>query len=199
MMRMKKYLVLSLLILVSLLSSCRWEILSNNVNAIQGEDYTSDTFAVFTGEAPKNVRASKGASTSTITVSFSPVQGADYYHVYRADVQRNVDISTIDLDELSWKRIQRVDNPSNARILSITDEIRDNFVSSDGLGKNATKFLYRVQAGSDYTDTYYFIEGEYSDVVIGYTLSPPLSLSATKGKYDDRVELSWDQIEGATG
>lgn len=199
MMRMKKYLLLSLLILISLLSSCRWEILSNNVNAIQGEDYTSDTFAVFTGEAPKNVRASKGASTSTITVSFSPVQGADYYHVYRADVQRNVDVSEIDLDELTWKRIQRVDNPANARILSITDEIRDNFVSSDGLGKNATKFLYRVQAGSDYTDTYYFIEGEYSDVVIGYTLSPPLSLSATKGKYDDRVELSWDQIEGATG
>lgn len=199
MMRMKKYLLLSLLILISLLSSCRWEILSNNVNAIQGEDYTSDTFAVFTGEAPKNVRASKGASTSTITVSFSPVQGADYYHVYRADVQRNVDVSEIDLDELTWKRIKRVDNPANARILSITDEIRDNFVSSDGLGKNATKFLYRVQAGSDYTDTYYFIEGEYSDVVIGYTLSPPLSLSATKGKYDDRVELSWDQIEGATG
>ena len=199
MMRIKNYLLLSLLILISLLSSCRWEILSNNVNAIQGEDYTSDTFAVFTGEAPKNVRASKGASTSTITVSFSPVQGADYYHVYRADVQRNVDVSEIDLDELTWKRIQRVDNPANARILSITDEIRDNFVSSDGLGKNATKFLYRVQAGSDYTDTYYFIEGEYSDVVIGYTLSPPLSLSATKGKYDDRVELSWDQIEGATG
>lgn len=199
MMRKKKYLLLSLLILISLLSSCRWEILSNNVNAIQGEDYTSDTFAVFTGEAPKNVRASKGASTSTITVSFSPVQGADYYHVYRADVQRSVDVNEIDLDELTWKRIQRVDNPANARILSITDEIRDNFVSSDGLGKNATKFLYRVQAGSDYTDTYYFIEGEYSDVVIGYTLSPPLSLSATKGKYDDRVELSWDQIEGATG
>ena len=52
---------------------------------------------------------------------------------------------------------------------------------------------------SDYTDTYYFIEGEYSDVVTGYTLSPPLSLSATKGKYDDRVEIFWDQIEGATG
>ena len=186
-------------VMLFLLASCNWDVLSNKVSEISGGDYTSTSFDIFTGDAPRNLVASKAASTTDIGLSFSPVKGADYYLVYRADIPREYDDSEIDPDSLKWARIGRVEPVSSAdnRKLSIVDSITDDFESSNGDGKDFTKFLYRVQAGSVYTDTYYPIEGKMSDIVIGYTLAPPSGMTSSAGDFEDRIELTWQQSDGA--
>ena len=197
-MKKTNFMIISAVMLF-LLASCNWDVLSNKVSEISGGDYTSTSFDIFTGEAPRNLVSSKAASTTDIGLSFSPVKGADYYLVYRADIPRKGDTSEIDPDSLKWVRISRVEPVSSAdnRKLSIVDSINDDFESSNGEGKDLTKFLYRVQAGSVYTDTYYPIEGKMSDIVIGYTLAPPSGMTSSAGDFEDRIELTWQQSDGA--
>ena len=196
---MKKKLSFVLLVLACfILSSCNWNVLNEEIIELEGEDYASTAFEVFTGEAPRNVKVSKAASTTEIAVSFSAVKGADYYNIYRAVVSRNVNLSEIDSDSLSWTRIGYVEEEGKRQSVYV-DTISENYVSPSGENKDRVKFLYKVQAGSSYTDTYYFTEGNMSEIVEGYTLAPPLSINATKGQYDDRIELTWTQVAGVRG
>ena len=196
---MKKKLSFILIVLACfILSSCNWNVLNEEIIELEGEDYASKAFEVFTGEAPRNVKVSKAASTTEIAVSFSSVKGADYYNIYRSVVSRNVNLSDINPDTLTWTRIGYVEEEGKRQSVYI-DTINENYVSPTGENKDRVKFLYKVQAGSSYTDTYYFTEGKMSEIVEGYTLAPPLSITATKGQYDDRIELTWTQVAGVRG
>ena len=196
---MKKILLVVLLVLTCfILSSCNWNVLTEQIVELEGEDFNSSSFEVFTGEAPRNVKVSKAASTTEIAISFSSVKGADYYNIYRSVISRSEDLAEVDLPSLIWTRIGYVEEEGKRQSVYI-DTINENYVSPSGENKDRVKFLYKVQAGSSYTDTYYFTEGKMSEIVEGYTLAAPLSITATKGQYDDRIELTWTQVEGVRG
>ena len=129
---MKKKLSFVLLVFACfILSSCNWDVLNEEIIELEGEDYASTAFEVFTGEAPRNVKVSKAASTTEIAVSFSAVKGADYYNIYRAVVSRNVNLSEINPDSLSWSRIGYVEEEGKRQSVYV-DTINENYVSPSG-------------------------------------------------------------------
>lgn len=188
---MKKYIYL-FLTSIFMFVSCNADILTNNINKIETKPNTSNTTAVFTGEAPKNVWASQAYYTDRIVVSFDGVNGADYYNIHRAEVPRTQ--TKIEFDDLVWERIPY-------QIQSTSDNIRYTYVDTDidNDKKNNIMYCYSITAGSYFVDSRGGLESKYSNVVEGWTLSPPISLSAAQGEDDEYIELRWSQVGMVSG
>ena len=99
-----------------LFCSCNADILSSDVPTYTGETSSSDTRVLFSGEAPKNIYASKSYYQDRIVVSFDSVTGADYYEVYTAKVAR--DTRDYDVTSLQWMRNDsNIEDTGKAQIL----------------------------------------------------------------------------------
>lgn len=182
-----------LLIFVSVLfTSCNWNILTDHVDEITGSNGSSN-IAVFTGTAPMNLSASKGVSKDSITVSFSPVSGATYYNIYRAEYERGK--SPENMDSLKWSLIDVVESSSSR--ITYKDTIPMEL--ENGLLRDELKFYYKVKAGSDYADAFLSVKAMDSEIVEGWTLSAPRSITATQGTYMNRIEIVWPQVYGTDG
>lgn len=188
---MKKYIYL-LLALMILFVSCNADIFTNSIEKLETKPSTSNTTAVFTGEAPRNVWASQSYYTDRVIVSFDGVGGADYYNIHRAIVPRTQ--SNIDFDDLVWERIPY-------QIQSTSGNIRYTYEDTDidNDNKNSVMYCYSITAGSYFVDSRGGLESQYSNVVEGWTLSPPISLSATQGEDDEYIELRWSQVGMVSG
>ena len=68
---MKK--ILLIILAVMMLCSCNWGILNGKDPAMDPDQGSADSFAVFTGAAPRNIQATKSSYTDSIVVSFDAV------------------------------------------------------------------------------------------------------------------------------
>lgn len=187
-----KKIVYILISLILLFVSCNADILTSDIDRIDTETDSNNTMTVFTGDAPKNVWASQSYYTDRIVISFDGVNGADYYNIHRAVVPRSE--TNIDFDSLTWERIP-YQIPSESGSIRYT--YTDYNIDSDK--KDSYMYCYSITAGSYFVDSRGGIDSEYSDVVEGWTLAPPVSLSATQGDDDEFIELRWSQVGMVSG
>ena len=178
-------------VVISLLCSCNWNIYNGNNPSVDAESGLSGSVALFSGDAPRNVQATKSSYTDRIVVSFDAVRGADYYRIYRASVPRGEKVS--DPESYEWKRTEYdlIPEDSSSRIYW-TDE------SIESSTKNSTKYIYRILAQS-YLSPTVNAEAEYSAVAEGWTLSPPETVTASGGLSETVVYLSWSPVDSIKG
>lgn len=187
---MKKLILIVLAVLM--LCSCNWGILNGKDPSIENGQGSMDSFAVFTGAAPRNIQATKSSYTDSIVVSFDAVRGADYYRIYRTVVPRSENVSS-DPEAYEWKRVEYDLIPE-----SNTDRIYWTDNSIDSAAKTSSKYLYRVLAQSYLSPDANAI-ASYSDIAQGWTLSPPATITATGGTSEDVVYLSWSPVDSIKG
>lgn len=175
---MMRFLVLPLVL--SMLVSCNLSIFDQGVedrgHRIPSENMPS-TEVAFSREAPKNVAATSAYYQDRINVSWSPVDGADYYTVERAEVDKLVALSS----NLTWGEI------GDAKSTGFTDRS-----STLQAGKY---YAYRVTA-HQVTKDGTIISGSVSSVSYGTLLAPPEDLSASKGESYDVITVTWRQMPG---
>ena len=180
-----------LFIVIVLFSSCNWNIIDGE--HLTGDDTGSgiDSTVLFTGEAPRNLRVSQAAYPDRITLSFSSVNHADYYNIYRAQVDSSyVNDGEYD-DSLFWELIDIVPDTGVSHILySDTNDL-----SSDA----GIAYLYCVQAGNDYATAFLERNPEFSTVEKGWLLTAPSSITASQGTSPDYVEITWTNVEKVNG
>lgn len=173
-----------------LFCSCNADILSSDVPTYTGETSSSDTRVLFSGQAPKNIYASKSYYQDRIVVSFDSVTGADYYEVYTAKVAR--DTRDYDVTSLQWMRNDsNIEDTGKAQILFSfypEEEEKDDYY-----------YLFSVRAASYYNGGRNINTGDASSVAEGWTLSPPANVSASQGLFSDRINLSWEQLDNIRG
>ena len=187
---MKK--ILLIILAVMMLCSCNWGILNGKDPAMDPDQGSADSFAVFTGAAPRNIQATKSSYTDSIVVSFDAVRGADYYRIYRTAVPRSENLLA-DSEAYEWKRVEYDLIPENN-----TGRIYWTDNSINQATKTSTKYLYRVLAQSYLSPDANAI-ASYSDIAQGWTLSPPATITATGGISQDVVYLSWDPVDSIKG
>ena len=187
---MKK--ILLIILTVMMLCSCNWGILNGKDPAMDPDQGSADSFAVFTGAAPRNIQATKSSYTDSIVVSFDAVRGADYYRIYRTSVPRSENLLA-DSESYDWKRVEYDLIPENN-----TGRIYWTDNSINQATKTSTKYLYRVLAQS-YLSPDANVIASYSDIAQGWTLSPPATITATGGLSQDVVYLSWDPVDSIKG
>lgn len=142
----------------------------------------------FTGEAPRNVYASQSNFNGYVVLSFDAVSGADSYDIERIIVDRNE--ADAEIDNTAWRIIKTLQAEDGTSRYTYRDE-----AASDG----SKIYLYRVQANSLYAELALDITSEYSEVVRGWPLSPPVSLTTTQGTYTDRIILEWSRMDLVKG
>lgn len=142
-----------------------------------GEDNLSKTiqfgamrFVLLTPfELPENVQATDGMYHDHVQITWSEVNGASSYEVYRAE-------------SLEGARTQ----------IGITEQL----VFNDSSINPGTIYYYWVKACNLHGC------GGYSEADSGWAVvdfpGKPIGLNATDGTFNDKVDLSWDETDGAT-
>ena len=185
---MRKYFALASIILVFILASCNWNVISSDLDdSSSNGSSNADSIVLFNGDAPKNVFASQARFNGEVVVSFDGVAGADSYTIERVALDKT---STEEPKEEDWRIIATVS----------ADSDNSGYRYSDTSANNGDKvYLYRVKAGSMYADFIGTVEAKYSEVAKGWPLSPPTSLNATQGVYTNKIILEWSQIDLVRG
>ena len=117
---------------------------------------------------PSNVSASDGSSTAGVTISWSSTTGANSYKIYR----------------------YTSNNSSSASSIGTTSSTS----YSDMTATAGTVYYYWVKALNTDNDQ----ESSLSSCDTGYRkLSAPTGVSASDGKYADKVTVSWSVVSGA--
>ncbi len=143
---------------------------------------------------PANVKASKGISSDSITIEWSPVEKASSYNIYRTPSDSSGDID-------SYEHIVNVVGESYEDRSANNGEYAYvvTSVMSDG-----TESLKQDPASSEYPfpmEVNMYNEEEKSNV--GYLLMAPSQLAVYSvtdqdGKYADYVRVEWIRSKGAT-
>lgn len=185
---MRRYFALASIILVFILASCNWNVISSDLDdSSSNGSSNADSIVLFNGDAPKNVFASQARFNGEVVVSFDGVAGADSYTIERVVLDKT---STEEPKEEEWRIIATVS----------ADSDNSGYRYSDTSANNGDKvYLYRVKAGSMYADFIGTVEAKYSEVAKGWPLSPPTSLNATQGAYTNKIILEWSQIDLVRG
>ena len=183
--------VFSLLSLL-MLSSCNWDVFAGEeLEVVAGDIHNESASVLFTGAAPRNLRVSKAGYPDRITLSFSAVPHADFYRIYRAEVDSTFENNGVYDDSLHWDLIDYVDDAGGRSIL---------YSDQTDLSPSANKaYLYCVQAGSDYAEVFLETFPEYSSVEMGWLLNPPETLSADQGIATDYIEITWSSVANVKG
>ena len=183
--------VFSLLALL-MLSSCNWDVFAGEeLEVVAGDIHNESASVLFTGAAPRNLRVSKAGYPDRITLSFSTVPHADFYRIYRAEVDSTFENNGVYDDSLHWDLIDYVDDAGGRSIL---------YSDQTDLSPSANKaYLYCVQAGSDYAEVFLETFPEYSSVEMGWLLNPPETLSADQGIATDYIEITWSSVANVKG
>lgn len=183
-----RILIISLIISFAF-TSCNWNMYSSDSEKPDsGSSGSIGITNTFTGEAPRNVYASQSNFNGYVVVSFDAVSGADSYDVERIIIDRSS--SEAEIDNTAWRIIRTLPSESGVSRYTYRDE-----AASDG----SKIYLYRVKANSLFAELSQNIKAEYSEVVRGWPLSPPVSLTATQGTYTDRIILEWSRMELVKG
>ena len=183
--------VFSLLALL-MLSSCNWDVFAGEeLEVVAGDIHNESASVLFTGAAPRNLRVSKAGYPDRITLSFSTVPHADFYRIYRAEVDSTFENNGVYDDSLYWELLETVDDTGGRSIL---------YSDKKDLSPSANKaYLYCVQAGSDYAEVFLETFPEYSSVEMGWLLNPPETLSADQGIATDYIEITWSSVANVKG
>ena len=119
-------------------------------------------------ESPDDVSASDGLYTDKVRITWSSVTGATYYKIYRHTNSTPVGVTT--LSEY------------------VSGTYYDDVSADPGMS-----YFYWVKAATDSR------ESEYGESDEGWVkLSPPQNISASDGTYDDRVQITWRGVSGAS-
>lgn len=164
----KSVLILAMVLL--LFSSCSYFETWTEADSVPAGTGTSDAYANFTGAAPSSVNATKSRYSGAVNLSWNSVSGADYYEVYRAETASS---STPSASSVSWTKV------ASPYSTSYYDEDVEDGVF----------YAYRVRARSE---SQIAVIGSYSSVAVGWTLSAPSGLSATKGESEEYIEITWE-------
>lgn len=183
-----RILIISLFISL-VFTSCNWNIYSSDSEKPDNEATGSVGITnTFTGEAPRNVYASQSNFNGYVVLSFDAVSGADSYDIERIIIDRTQ--ADAEIDNTAWRIIRTLQAEAGTSRYTYRDES-----ASDG----SKIYLYRVKANSLYAELALDITAEYSDVVRGWPLSPPVSLTTTQGTYTDRIILEWSRMDLVKG
>ena len=183
----RKNIVFVLIFVLFMLASCNWNTLSSGLSDATGGNTSTGSIAIFDGDAPKNVYASQARFNGEVVVSFDGVVGADSYIIERTVQDKT---NTEAPAEEDWRIIATISADASNSSYRYTDTSANN-------GDNV--YLYRVKAGSLYSDFVGTVTAKYSETAKGWPLSPPTSLSATQGVYTNKIILEWSQIDLVRG
>ncbi len=162
-----------------------YRICAENVGkGLESSDYTDPTEDLTDGTGwllppPSNVEAWKGKSTSEIQISWSEVDGASYYYIYRGEKE-------------------------NGNGMEYIDSVRGNETSYSNsilTSEQGTEFYYKVCAITSTGES-----STYSAIAMGYTLldgapSAPDNVKVVDGLGTSKESLtvSWDDVSVADG
>jgi fibronectin type 3 domain-containing protein len=123
-------------------------------------------------EEPDDVNATDGDSTSSVTITWTASDQAQYYRVYRS----------------TWAGGYKTD----------LGYIPGAYTTClDTTGTPGTDYYYYVKAFKD--DPVYDFDSDYSDYDMGYRrIGLPSGIWATDGTFTDKVVVSWGPVTGAT-
>ncbi|MCB0488641.1 MAG: hypothetical protein KDC99_09190 [Cyclobacteriaceae bacterium] len=124
---------------------------------------------------PTNIEISKGLFADRIALRWSSVANADKYRLHKFD-------STLGDYEL-------------------LDETADTLYSDEFTGTPGKKVFYKIQAFNSPELTSEFSKPEYGFLAEtkSLALGVPPGLTASKGNYKDKIQLSWYSVVGASG
>ena len=185
---MEKHIMRFLILIISIvaLTSCNWNIISANPEDLNPGSDNPASVIVFTGEAPKNVYASQAVYADSVIVSFDGVAGADTYILERIIVEK----ASPEYEETDWRILSIIPADSSSNRYSYTDT---DITTADYV------YLYRVKASSLYSEFKGDVTAKYSSIARGWPLSPPTSLTASQGEYNNKIVLEWSQVDLVAG
>lgn len=186
--------IFSIVFIALLLTGCNWDIISNEALNVERDPSAESSTATFTGDAPRNLRVSQAAYSDRITLSFSAVQHADFYRIYRAEVPRDFINSGAYDDSLYWINIEEDLKANNQGSVLYSDY---SIANESNTGEKA--YLYVVQAGNDYAELFQGVTPKYSKVEKGWLLTPPLDVSADQGVAVDYIKIAWSGVDKVKG
>lgn len=170
----------SIVLILTLFVSCNLNVLDQGV-LDKGSGSPSESFpesgASFSKEAPRNVAATSAYFQDRINITWSPVEGADFYTVERAEMERLSDDSTV----LTWSEVG--------------DSSSASYVDRSASLRKGMYYAYRVTA-YQVTREGTLIAGDVSSNAYGTLLAPPDDLSVSKGESYDVITISWKQMPG---
>lgn len=178
--------IIAVMLLSALLGSCNWNIINGDMLDVERNPSSSSSSVLFTGAAPRNLRVSQAAFSDRITLSFSSVKHAEYYMIYRAEVDSSFE-NIGGYDSLYWTLIDSIDaDGKNSMLYSDTQD----------LSATADKaYLYVVQAHNDNAEMRFGVKPQFSKVEKGWLLTPPQTVSADQGVATDYIEIRWSGVE----
>ena len=188
-MKIRNSIILFAILVLSLFTSCNWDVLTGEVlEATPGESWETSSSVLFTGSAPRNLRVSRAAYSDRITLSFSTVPNAEFYRIFRAEVPIDFrNDSDANYEGLVWNLIGHVqDNGESSILFSDNDPYLSR--SAD------VAYLYTVQAGNDYAEAFLSTFPEYSSVEKGWLLTPPSTVNADQGASFDYIAITWSEV-----
>ena len=182
---MKRYLLIIVSIIFTFIfSSCNWDTLSSGFDDVISSGSTN-TVSLFRGDAPRNVSSTQAIYSDRVAVSFDSVAGADSYDIERVSIASGAESYSDD----DWRIIA-----------TVTADSRDRYTYQDLTAISPdTVYFYRVRGRSLYAEIQGGTEAKYSDVVSGWPLSAPTTLTASQGTYSDTILLEWSQIDMVSG
>ncbi|MDD3626130.1 MAG: hypothetical protein PHV06_02300, partial [bacterium] len=120
--------------------------------------------------APENLKATNGIFEDKVDITWDEVDGAELYYIYRAT---------------EAYQFTELDNTVNTSY-------------SDTTAEAGTDYYYRVKAWRPSSPSY----SGYSDPDLGYlkvldALVSPGNVAASNGTYEDKINITWDEVTGA--
>lgn len=174
---MKRCLLIALALMLLLAACSDWEFWSEADSVSTGTG-TTGGYVKFTGGAPSSFSATKAMYGDSVNLTWSSVTAADYYEVFRMEVSSS---SVPDADDSGWA----------GTVYATVSSTSYNDTDVEA----GCYYAYRVRARS-YSELTTI--GDYSSISVGWTLSPPASLSATKGDSSSVITISWTGLEAST-
>ncbi len=171
---MKKIVLVCVTLLA--LMGCNLDLYTSEYNS-QRITYNGESFEKsFDGSNPAYLSASKARYTDKISLSWTPVVGADYYVLYRAEEGSDA------YEELP---------------LAIEGTSYDDEISVASSLEAGLQYRYRVYA---YSHTWKKSLGsEDAPEAVGSVLALTQTISAEKGKHADHVTVTWSPVVDASG
>ena len=155
----------------SLFSAAKETVVEDNSDTINSDEAFDDS------QVPVLLSASDAEYIQKIVISWQDVSGADYYTVQRACL--NSPFISENIDENSWQTISK-----RTKATTFEDTQDDILIPS--------YFAYRIRAFNQSSNK----STQYSNILCGASLSAVCDVSATKGSYEDKIEITWKEVPG---
>ncbi len=137
-------------------------------------DYSSIEHGNVFGAGAMTVSASYGDDPEAITISWAPALGADYYEIYRDGVKLPGQHKGTSYSDSSVSKL----SPDESNPIPLSKEYAYTVVPvSNSLGS---------------------VDISYCKTAAGKLFAPPEGINASKGGYVGRINISWDEVDGAS-